>query len=103
MPPAGSRVGASGDALVADPTNSRALTQTSDALEELDRPSLNNLTSNSYGIPETKPNPLLESLGKNLNHITVWLKCAISKPPHMGSPCLIYTFFLLSGRYTTHW
>ena len=69
MPPAGSRVGASGDALVADPTNSRALTQTSDALEELDRPSLNNLTSNSYGIPETKPNPLLESLGKNLNHI----------------------------------
>ena len=47
------------------PAGSRALTQASDALEELDRPSLHNLTSKSYGNPETKPNPLLESLGKN--------------------------------------
>ena len=34
------------------------------ALEQLDRPSLNNLTTSQYGKPEEKPNKLLEALGK---------------------------------------
>ena len=37
-------------------------------LDELDRPSLQNLTSSNYGTPRKLPNELLESLGKDSHY-----------------------------------
>ena len=48
------------------PAGPRQTGEVSSALEQLERPSLNNLTSSHYGKPEQKPNQLLESLGKTL-------------------------------------